>query len=293
MTPEILPEFLTTELMEVQMSRYNLADLEWNSIRPFLPTERTGRAGRPWNSHRETIDGILFVLHTGIPWADLPAEFGNYKTVYNRFRRWVKSGLWERIFKKLVNRFLQAGQIDFELWCVDGTIIRAHRVASGAPKENETTEENAAKHALGRSRGGYSTKLHFLTDGQGVPLAITATPGQRNEAPEFENVMGECLINTFRKENRPLALAADKAYSSKAIRKQIAKLGIEDVIPTRSNETRNNSFDKEKYKARNVVERAIGWIKEFRRVATRYEKIIDNYLAMVKIAISRMLMNWY
>ena len=275
------------------MSRYNLADLEWNSIRRFLPPERSGKAGRPWKCHREVLDGILFVLHTGIPWADLPSEFGKYKTVYNRFRRWVKSGLWNRIFKKLVDRFLQAGQIDFEIWCVDGTIIRAHRVASGAPKENETAEENAAKHALGRSRGGYATKLHFLTDGQGIPLGVTATPGQRNEAPEFENVMQACLVNTFRKQKRPQALAADRAYSSNAIRQYIAKLGIEDVIPTRSNETRHYHFDKEKYKARNVVERAIGWIKECRRVATRYDKIIDNYLAMVKIAISRMLMTWY
>jgi len=274
------------------MSRHNLTEFEWNAIREFLPAERTGRSGRPWKPHRNVINGILFVLHTGIPWADLPGEFGKYKTVYNRFRRWVKSGLWLRIFESLIERILKAGEIDFELWCVDGTIVRAHRVASGAPKTNETIEENAEKHALGRSRGGYSTKLHFLTDGQGIPIGVTATAGQRNEAPEFENVMNACLINTFRKAKRPEALAADKAYSSKAIRHYISKLGIEDVIPTRTNESSNETFDKGKYRQRNIVERAIGWIKEFRRVATRYEKIIDNYLAMVKIAITRMLINW-
>ncbi len=274
------------------MSRHNLTDSEWKSIRRFLPAERSGKAGRPWKPHRNIIDGILFVLHTGIPWEDLPAEFGKFKTVYNRFRRWVKSGLWQRIFEALIDRLLKAGEIDFELWCVDGTIVRAHRVASGAPKTNETATENAKKHALGRSRGGYSTKLHFLTDGQGIPIGVIATAGQRNEAPEFENVMSACLINTFRKEKRPEALAGDKAYSSKAIRQYIAKLGIEDVIPTRSNEKQNDAFDKQKYRSRNIVERAIGWIKEFRRVATRYEKIVDNYLAMVKIAISRLLLNW-
>ena len=274
------------------MSRHNLTEFEWNAIREFLPSERTGQAGRPWKPHRNVIDGILFVLHTGIPWEDLPREFGKYKTVYNRFRRWVKSGLWQRIFETLIERILNAGEIDFELWCVDGTIVRAHRVASGAPKANETTEENAEKHALGRSRGGYSTKLHFLTDGQGIPLGVTATAGQRNEAPEFENVMNACLINTFRKAKRPKALAGDKAYSSKAIRHYISKLGIEDVIPTRTNENRKDTFDKRMYRDRNIIERAIGWIKEFRRVATRYEKIIDNYLAMVKLAIIRMLLNW-
>jgi len=275
------------------MSRHNLTDSEWKSIRSFLPAERSGKAGRPWKPHRKVIDGILFVLHTGLPWEDLPSEFGKYKTIYNRFRRWVKSGLWQRLFEALIAPFLKAGEIDFELWCVDGTVLRAHRVASGAPKTNETAKENAEKHGLGRSRGGYSTKLHFLTDGQGIPIGVIATAGQRNEAPEFENVMNACQINTFRKNKRPDALAADKAYSSKKIRQFISKLGIEDVIPTRSNEKRNDDFDKQKYKSKNIFERAIGWIKEFRRGATRYDKILENYLAMVKIAISRMLLNWY
>ena len=88
-------------------------------------------------------------------------------------------------------------------------------------------------------------------------------------------------------------MAGDKAYSSQVIRDYINKLGIEDVIPTRSNETRNEDFDKDKYKLRNIVERAIGWIKEFRRVATRYEKIVGNYMAMVQLAICRLLINWY
>ena len=160
------------------MSRHSLTDLEWNVIRRFLPMERTGKAGRPWKPHREVINAILFVLHTGIPWQDLPKEFGSFKTAYNRFRRWTKSGIWQRIFEALIARLHKAGDIDFELWCVDGTVIRAHRVASGARKGKLSREENALKQALGRSRGGFSTKLHFLTDGQGIPIGITATPGQ-------------------------------------------------------------------------------------------------------------------
>ena len=274
------------------MSRHNLTDSEWNAIRRFLPPQRSKKPGRPWKPHRQVINGILYVLRTGIQWQDLPAEFGKHKTVYNRFRRWVKSGLWQRIFEALVDRLLKEGEIDFELWCVDGTIVRAHRVASGARKGELTAQENAEKHALGRSRGGYSTKLHFLTDGQGIPLSVIATAGQRGEAPEFENVMQASQIKTFRKANRPDALAADKAYSSHAIRDYIAKLDVEDVIPTRSNEARNERFDKAKYKQRNVVERAIGWLKEYRRIATRYEKNIENYIAMVHLGIVRMILNW-
>ena len=127
-------------------------------------------------------------------------------------------------------------------------------MASDALKGELNSEENAEKQTLGRSRGGYSIKLYFLTDGQGIPLALTATPGQRNEAPEFENVIRACLINTFRKANRPEAIAADKAYSSQAIRKDIAKLDIENVNPTRSNETRDETFDAIKYKKRNIID---------------------------------------
>ena len=85
--------------------------------------------------------------------------------------------------------------------------------------------------------------------------------------------MQACLIKTFRKANRPMSLAANKAYSSKAIREDIAKLEVEAVTPTRSNETRNDEFDKSTHKKRNIVERAIGWIKEYRRIATRNEKL--------------------
>jgi transposase len=237
------------------MSRHNLTDSEWNAIRRFLPAERSGKAGHPWKPHRPIIDGILFVLHTGVQWEDLPSEFGKCKTVYNRFRRWVKSGIWQRIFEALINRLLKAGKIDFELWCVDGTVIRAHRVASGAAKGGLSTQGNADKQALGRSRGGYSTKLHFLTDGQGIPLSVTATPGQRNAAPEFENVMEASLINTFRKANRPAALAADKAYSSKSIRDYITPMDIEQVIPTRSNETPNQQVKVQEAKHRRESDR--------------------------------------
>ena len=82
----------------------------------------------------------------------------------------------------------------------------------------------------------------------------------------------------------PSALAGDKGYSSKAIRAWLAQRGIQDVIPTRSNETRRESFDRELYRQRNVVERCIGWLKENRRIATRFEKLAVHYMAMLDIA---------
>lgn len=275
------------------MSRHNLTETEWNAIRKLLPAERSGKPGRPWNPHRQVINGILFVLSTGVGWSDLPTEFGKPKTVANRFRRWVREGLWLRIVSELIDRLVAQGEIDFDLWCVDGTVIRAHRSAAGALREGLSAEESAEKQGLGRSRGGYSSKIHLLTDGQGMPLGVTVTAGQRNEGPEFENLFSSCFINTFRKAKRPTALAADKGYSSKKIRAFIRKKRILPVIPTPSNQNPDPNFKPEIYRQRNVIERAVGWIKEFRRVATRYEKKIENYIAMIHIACFRLLINWY
>ena len=111
------------------MSRHNLTDREWNSIRVFLPEERPKKPGRPWMPHRQIIDGILWVLRTGCVWADVPRDFGKSKTIYNRFRRWTREGLWEQIFENLIRHRDASGKINRSLWCVDSSVIRAHRVA--------------------------------------------------------------------------------------------------------------------------------------------------------------------
>ena len=164
------------------MSRHDLTDVEWNAIRHFLPKQRSHSSGRPWSDHRTIINGILWVLATGSPWRDLQAEFGPWQTVYGRFRRWRKEGLWDRIFSSLVHRLDREGGIDRTIWCVDGSVIRAHRCASGALTQSK---KNDAKNALGRSQGGYSTKLHVLTDRIGNLLSVTMTPGQSHESKEF------------------------------------------------------------------------------------------------------------
>ena len=93
------------------MSRHNLTDLEWKSIVVYLPAERSGRAGRPWKPHRQVVNGIIFVLRTGIAWEDLPTEFGKWKTVYNRFRRWVKSGPKIFLVSGVSIRFVHCDQL--------------------------------------------------------------------------------------------------------------------------------------------------------------------------------------
>lgn len=274
------------------MSRHDLTDEEWRAIQPYLPRERSGQPGRPWISHRQVINGILWVLAVGCGWRDMPPEFGKWQTVYNRFRRWRNDKLWDRVHRGLVRFNDRQKKVDRSLWCVDGSVVRAHRVAAGASGQHAPgSAENAHdKHALGRSRGGFSTKLHVVTDAAGLPLAITVTPGQNHEAPEFPNVMDQLVVSLYRKEKRPAAIAGDKGYNSAKIRDWLKRRDITAVIPTKSNQISQTDFNQHLYRQRNIVERVIGWLKENRRVATRYDKRADSYLAMVKLAAIRLIL---
>ena len=137
-----------------------------------------------------------------------------------------------------------------------------------------------ADHALERSRGGFGTKLHLLTDRRGVPLGAVITPGQAHESKSFEEVMDTVNIDRRR---RPNAVAGDKGYSYPRIRAWLSRRAIEAVIPNRSNQPAVK-INKKKYRGRNVIERCIGWIKWCRRVATRYEKLAESYLTMIKLS---------
>ena len=268
------------------MPRHHLTDREWNAIRHFLPAQRSGKRGRPWAEHRQTISGILWILKTGSPWRDLPEEFGKWQTVYNRFRRWIDEGLWERIYQRLLQRAKCNSKVNFDLWCVDGSVVRAHRCASVMVPQSE---ENDELLALGRSRGGYSTKIHLMADAFGNVLSVTLTPGQTHESTEFETLVSNCRLNLYRKQSRPAMIAGDKGYSSTAIRESIRQQDMEPVIPVRSNEQPDPSFDREVYRRRNIVERVIGWLKESRRVATRYDKLPSSYLTFLQLAAMRRL----
>ena len=146
---------------------------------------------------------------------------------------------------------------------------------------------------MGRSRGGMSTKLHLRVEGGGRPLVILATPGQRHEVTQLGRLLDHGTVKHTgpdgrpgrgRPRRRPAALAGDKGSSSPSARAEVRRRGIRAVIPTKSNQPRQPGFDRVAYRARNKVERAIGRLKQFRRVATRYEKLACNYLAMVTLA---------
>lgn len=115
------------------MVRHRLTDEQWALIAGVFPPP--AKTGRPPRDRREVIDAILWILRTGAPWRDLPKEFGPWKTAWDLFDAWNSDGTLDEILQRLRTAFVDAGEIDSELWCIDGTIVRAARCASGGGKK--------------------------------------------------------------------------------------------------------------------------------------------------------------
>jgi transposase len=243
------------------MNRKKLTDEHWNQIKDHLPSE-TGRRGRPAKCNRMIINAILWILRTGAPWRDLPSFYGSWNTVYTRFNRWSKKGLWQKILKML------SEDSDDESKMPDSSVIRAHQHAAGAKGGQEN-------QALGRSRGGFSTKIHAVVDALGYPVDLELTPGQVHDSVPAKNLL---------KDKSAEYIIADKAYDSDELIDLIESQGSIPVIPSRSNRKKLREYDKHIYKERHLVEIFFNKIKQYRRVATRYEKLASNYLTMVQIA---------
>ena len=286
-----------------RLKRHDLTDAEWARLEPLLPAHP--RQGHRWNDHRLVIDGIFFRTRTGCPWRDLPERFGNWKTVYNRHRRWSGDGTWEMILGQL-----QAGcdEAAGAAWTVaaDATVVRAHQHAAGARRKPPADVDPARlapaalsapahprggsglpdREALGRSRGGLTSKIHLLADSGCRPLARLTSAGQRHDSLAFLPLMGRLKVarrGPGRPRTRPGRVLCDKAYSSSAIRAHLRGRGIKAAIPEPADQVRNRlrrgsrggrppAFDAAAYKQRNVVERAFCHLRQHRAVATRYDK---------------------
>ncbi|CAI0838500.1 Transposase and inactivated derivatives [Serratia quinivorans] len=149
----------------------------------------------------------------------------------------------------------------------------------------------AGDNSLGRSRGGFGTKIHLATDGGGLPLNIVLSPGQAHESQFAQRLLDGIGVHGSMKR-RGYAVLVDKAYSGYALRNELKRKRIKGVIPRKSNEKMasdgRSQHDRNAYRNRNVVERCFGRLKEYRRIATRYDKTSINYLAMVKLGCIRL-----
>ncbi|MFJ5227728.1 IS5 family transposase, partial [Streptomyces sp. NPDC088400] len=155
-----------------------LTNAEWERLEPLLP--RGGSRGGRWSDHRKVIDGVLFRVRTGIQWRDLPERFGPWETVYKRHRRWSADGTWERLLVRVQAEQDACDGIDWDV-SVDSTTARAHQHAAGAGVAESVRPAGGGGQAgecSGRSRGGFSTKIHLSAEGRCRPMSALLTPGQ-------------------------------------------------------------------------------------------------------------------
>lgn len=149
------------------MSTVKLNDTQWIKIREFLLADPRAYVGKDEQECRQFVEAIVWMSRSGASWRLLPAEYGKWNTVYKRFGRWCDAGVWTR----MLDHF--SDDPDMEHGMIDSTIVRAHPCAAGAPKKGGQSTQ-----ALGRSRGGFTTKLHITVDGLGNPLRVLLTAGQ-------------------------------------------------------------------------------------------------------------------
>lgn len=156
---------------------------------------------------------------------------------------------------------------------VDGSGLNLRQ----GPSLRSWRKRGAKNQAIGPSRGGQTTKVHALTDVLGRPYAFDLTAGNVSDM-KAANLM-------LHRASGARYLLADKGYDANAIRRDLRKDGVVPVIPGRSNRKRKIAYDKTRYRDRHLIENAFGRIKDFRRVATRYDKLARNFLSAVALAI--------
>ena len=254
------------------MAKPLLPDELWKLIKPHLP-ERPPRpkGGRPPLDDRKTLTGILFILKTGMPWEYLPAEMGCGcgMTCWRRLRDWYRAGVWDKIHRLLLNRLRQAKRIDFSRFLVDAIHVRA--VGGGS---------QTGPSPVDRRKPG--SKMHQITDAQGVPLATRMTAANVNEVDELiplVDAVPDIAGQVGHPRRRPAKLQGDAAYQSAVKEAQLRQRTIKPVIAHRR---RNHGSGLGRF--RWFIERTLSWHKQFRRLRIRYERRAGFYYAFWKLA---------
>uniref|UniRef100_UPI00352A0D17 IS5 family transposase n=1 Tax=Dietzia sp. oral taxon 368 TaxID=712270 RepID=UPI00352A0D17 len=259
-------------------------DQQWERIEPLLPSN-AGRQGHPFRDNRKIVEAIIYRYRAGIPWRDLPRdEYGAWQTVWKRHARYARDGTWDRILHVILADADAAGKIDWNV-SVDATICRAHQHGTNTTRPDQDT-------------GGQVESPRTDPSGTVNPqVANVVTGGQRNDGAMLAEVLADIHVPRLgrgRPRTRPDAVIADKAYSSGTIRRQLRSRGIAAVIPEKSDTIdararrgrrggRPPKLDVDLYRGRNVVERSFALAKQWRALATRYDKLAITYRAAVTL----------
>ena len=244
------------------MAAIKLSENQKHKIMSFLRTCDGIYVGNEAKTLR-FIEAILWFVRTGAQWEALPERYGKWNSVYKRFARWSDRGIFDQMRRYFVS------DPDLEFLLLDSTIIRAHPCAAGAPCP---TADPKPDQALGRSRGGFSTKIHLMVDALGNPLDFILTAGQVNDITQ-----APALLQNHRADY----VIADKGYDADAFIALIEQMGAIPVIPARKNRKQCRFYDQHLYQERHLVECCINKLKWFRRIFARYDKLASRFLSFL------------
>ena len=211
------------------------------------------------------ISGIVHVIRGGLMWRDAPAVYGPPKTLYNRFIRWSRIGVFDRIFATLAGESEATEHRDDRCDAPEGP---SHR--------RQSAQKGAVPRRIGRTKGGLNSKLHAVCDGEGKPLILLLTEGQVSDYRGAATVLPDLPDANV--------LIADKGYDSDWFREALTDLKIEPCIPGRANRKAPIPYDADLYKQRNRIERMFGRLKDWRRIATRYDRCAHAFMSAICIA---------
>ena len=244
------------------MEKYYINKENWQRIYSILQRISGIRVKEELVTHL-FIEGVYFILKTGAQWRELPSCYGKWRTIHKRYESWCRKSVWNQILEAISSNY------DGESVMIDATIVRAHPCAAGYEKGQHDRE------ALGRSKGGFTTKIHAVVDALGQALKFSLTPGQRHDITQ-----ASYLIEGFENSN----VIADKGYDSKNFIEQIEKQQCTPVIPPRSNRKDPREYDQHLYKERHLVECFFNKIKHFRRVFSRFDKKASSFMGFLAYA---------
>ena len=214
----------------------------------------------------KVLTGILFVLSEGCTWRGIDAPHARWNSIYQYYRRWCRNGLWEAVWESVS----PAAAPDTVY--LDSTFIKVHR--SGLNPEGGRDTQ-----ALGRTKGGWNSKVHAVVDRHGTPRALFLSGGQVADISHARDLLEELPKLPTR------MVVADKAYDSDALRVWLLERDITPCIPPKSNRQSPLPYRQASYRRRPRVENCFAHLKTFRRVATRYDKLAETFFGWVLLAV--------
>ena len=241
--------------------KYYISEANWSTILSFLKAQK-GLHTSNEPKLRIFIEAVYYILKTGGQWMYIPKCYGCGRAIHKRYKNWADKGVWGDLMTYVADK-------DTQQVMMDSLSVKAHACASGYEINGNEI------HALGRSVGGFTTKIHTLTDALGNPIRFILTPGNTHDIIPTKDLL-EGIRNS--------KVLADKAYFSEENIEFITGNCNEVVIPSKSNYTKDHSIDWHVYKERHLIENFFSKIKHFRRVFSRFDKTCSAFLGFISLA---------